>query len=313
MLILPSYPEFEPSGHPESRHPTTSTSTRPKANRMARHQRWLLPLLLLLWWGPTSTLTTRTASERCSEAEPATYLRRLHSLKTKLRQEVLQLNQRLARRQPTPKPTHGPVARNQPARFPRLVQPVRGVPLPTEPDLLVDAPRKYRGVRARHHSIDFYAPYGTPVYAAMDGVVVHADREYQELEPTFRNSMLDLAAELGDTPPTTYQLLIGRHVLLDHGCIGGQHWVTAYNHLSSLRSDLKVGGFVQAGECIARVGNSGTSSAANGLRDQDCHLDFAILVNDKPLGTGLEAREQVRLFGSLFSMPAVSYRASNSH
>ena len=80
-----------------------------------------------------------------------------------------------------------------------------------------------------HTGVDFRAPGGTPVYAPTPGTVVLAE-------------------------PLTVR---GNTILIDHG------WglLTGYWHLSSI--DVQVGQFVEQGDMIGRVGNTGLSTGAH--------------------------------------------------
>lgn len=87
-----------------------------------------------------------------------------------------------------------------------------------------------------HTGVDFRAPSGTPVYAPAAGTVVLVE-------------------------PLTVR---GNTILVDHG------WgvLTGYWHLSSF--DVQVGQFVEQGDMLGRVGNTGLSTGA--------HLHWEILV-----------------------------------
>jgi murein DD-endopeptidase MepM/ murein hydrolase activator NlpD len=80
-----------------------------------------------------------------------------------------------------------------------------------------------------HSGVDFRAPSGTPVHASAAGTVVMAE-------------------------PLTVR---GNVVFIDHG------WgvATGYWHLSSI--DVAVGQYVEQGEVVARVGNTGLSTGAH--------------------------------------------------
>jgi murein DD-endopeptidase MepM/ murein hydrolase activator NlpD len=80
-----------------------------------------------------------------------------------------------------------------------------------------------------HSGVDFRAPGGTPVHAVAAGTVVLAE-------------------------PLTVR---GNVVFIDHG------WgvITGYWHLSSI--DVEVGQYVEQGEVVARVGNTGLSTGSH--------------------------------------------------
>jgi murein DD-endopeptidase MepM/ murein hydrolase activator NlpD len=92
-----------------------------------------------------------------------------------------------------------------------------------------------------HPGVDLAAPEGTPYYAAAAGKVIVA----------------------------RWNGGYGYNVMIDHG--GGI--VTVYGHSSRLL--VKEGQFVQAGEKIALVGNTGHSFGS--------HLHYEIRLNDKPI------------------------------
>ena len=92
-----------------------------------------------------------------------------------------------------------------------------------------------------HAGVDLGAPEGTPFYAAAAGKVI-------------------LSRWNGG---------YGYNVMIDHG--GGT--ISVYGHASKLL--VKEGKFVQAGEKIALVGNTGHSFGT--------HLHFEVRVNDKPV------------------------------
>lgn len=184
--------------------------------------------------------------------------------------------------------------------------PLAGVSIPTDPDLMVGAPRTYRGEQARHLSIDLYAPYGTPVHAAAKGYVVYVSHDYSEPSEDFRNRMLDVCATHGDTPGSIYRLLVGRHVIVNCGILNGHYVEMHYNHLSWVPEGLKTGDRVEAGDLLGRVGNSGTSNGARGTHE-DAHLDFQITIDEKPMGMGMASASQVAMFSRILRpMPACS-------
>ncbi len=85
----------------------------------------------------------------------------------------------------------------------------------------------FSGAQSFHTGVDISAPYGTPVRATADGVVVHAD----------------------------YSAGYGRLVIIDHGA-GVQ---TYYAHLS--RFDVIPGQEIRRGEVVGALGGSGRVTA----------------------------------------------------
>lgn len=94
---------------------------------------------------------------------------------------------------------------------------------------------------APHGGMDFAAGYGTPIYAAADGVVVKAG---------YHNSW-------------------GNYVKIYHGVVDGNQIYTLYAHCSSL--GVSAGQTVTQGQTIAAVGSTGDSTGN--------HLHFEVYVN----------------------------------
>ncbi len=154
-----------------------------------------------------------------------------------------------------------------------LLLPVDGVGLPTDMDLLPNAPRSYRG--GWHEGIDFPADAGTPVRAVAAGTVVRVDRSYIEWDPASEKIALDEAVQLGYTPEATLDRIRGRQVWIDHG----RGVVSRYAHLSAV-ADLAVGQSIERGTVIGQVGSSGYPEGGP-------HLHLEIRVRSSYLGDGL--------------------------
>ncbi len=92
-----------------------------------------------------------------------------------------------------------------------------------------------------HDGTDFGAPCGTPIRAAADGTVL----------------------------ATYFNAGYGNRVILDNGFRRGVGLGTSYNHLSS--DSVSVGDWVERGEIIGYVGNTGYSTG--------CHLHFMVFEN----------------------------------
>ena len=119
----------------------------------------------------------------------------------------------------------------------------------------------WEGAGRLHAGVDIAAPYGTPVFAAADAVVVSA------------------GVNGG----------YGRFVQLRHA--GGLS--TIYAHLSTWSARLKPGAYVAAGEQIAQVGSTGSSTGA--------HLHFEVRDNaNRPLNPEFFMGRQ---FASLDDLP----------
>ena len=181
--------------------------------------------------------------------------------------------------------------REVPLPRPRLVGYLLPVaePLVLDPALLPGSPRAYRG--GTHEGIDLRAPYGMPVRAARDGVIVRIDREYTEWTFEARVAALARALEAGGTPPAVLDRIRGRQVWIDHG----DGVVTRYAHLSSV-AELAVGDRVTAGTVIGAVG-------ASGLPEGGPHLHFEIRVRDGYLGEGLSPSQVRDAVSRVFAPP----------
>jgi murein DD-endopeptidase MepM/ murein hydrolase activator NlpD len=99
------------------------------------------------------------------------------------------------------------------------------------------------GFTKMHNGIDFAAPVGTPVYAAGDGVVQHA--EFKDLD--------------------------GNHVEILHP----NGWRSIYLHLSAFAPGVVVGAHVRQGQEIGQVGTTGRSTGP--------HLHYEVHVADVPV------------------------------
>lgn len=123
--------------------------------------------------------------------------------------------------------------------------------------------RRADGSPRPHQGWDFYAAPGTPCYAISDGKVrlIRTDGDY------------------GNTIVLAF----------DHG---GVTKYAAYSHL--LRIEVRVGDAVARGQRIGLTGNTGNAA---GMRGLDCHLHFELRTAPAP-GTGLGGRESpLKLWG----------------
>ncbi|MBE8363593.1 M23 family metallopeptidase [Leptospira borgpetersenii] len=160
---------------------------------------------------------------------------------------------------------------------------------------LPNAPRVYRnGV---HKGIDIYKkkePSGQirnlnfqdEAVSPADGVIVRADHSY------FPMTSADYEYHTSQSQKGTVTYVEkdfgGRQVWIDHG-----HGVmSSFNHLSSIRKNLKIGNKVKRGEVIGTIGNSGLMEEAKGITD-NAHLHFEIWVDGEFFGNGV-APVQVR-------------------
>ncbi|MBF6595008.1 MAG: M23 family metallopeptidase [Thermaceae bacterium] len=155
------------------------------------------------------------------------------------RAEILKL------RQPPPKPPES------------FIFPLPGACLPKTAANLPDAPREYRKGKNPGFvflNADACVPvvYGTGVVAASSGTVVKADTSYKELSSKDFQALLKAVAK--GASPEQMNRLQGRQVWIRHA--GGL--TSVYAHLSAIAPGIKVGGAVEKGQWIGRVGNSGT-------------------------------------------------------
>lgn len=179
--------------------------------------------------------------------------------------------------------------------------PIQGACLPTNDDLMPNAPRDYRwGV---HEGIDFYdgdacvpIERGMPVLAAKTGVVIRADHDYQAITAEEMDALLARSEQQGHTDEADLDRLRGCQVWLDHG----NGIVTRYAHLLAADERIKVGMVVAAGQVVGYVGNSGTPE---GISDStlENHLHFEIRVGSGYLGQGLSPEQTRRLCEKAFS------------
>jgi murein DD-endopeptidase MepM/ murein hydrolase activator NlpD len=111
-------------------------------------------------------------------------------------------------------------------------------------EAIMTSPFGYRhhpifGETKLHTGVDWAAPYGTPIFAAGNGVVEKADQE------------------------SGY----GKHVVLKHN----NGYETAYGHMSAFAKGLKPGQQVRQGQVIGFIGRTGNTTGA--------HVHYEILVN----------------------------------
>lgn len=105
-----------------------------------------------------------------------------------------------------------------------------------------------RGCSADHKGVDFVPGYGTPVYAATDGMVV------------------DIGAGGG------YGVYVELAHLVTNSEGVTQEWTTLYAHMrtNSIPEELKIGSVVKTGEQIGEVGSTGVSTGP--------HLHFELKI-----------------------------------
>jgi murein DD-endopeptidase MepM/ murein hydrolase activator NlpD len=182
-----------------------------------------------------------------------------------------------------------------------LIYPIAGACLPSNDDLMPNAPRSYRA--GIHEGVDFYGadnclsiPQGTEVLAAEGGEVIRADTEYKELTAEELEQLNQRIAQEGSSAPAVLDRFRGRQVWIDHG--GGL--VTRYAHLDGIAPGIEDGVYVQAGDVIGYVGESGTPESVT-APGTEYHLHFEIRVGHTYLGQGLPPAEVRALYEQAFS------------
>ena len=169
------------------------------------------------------------------------------------------------------------------------------------PSALPNAPRAYRS--GTHQGVDFgCARLGQPVVAALAGRVVMAVGDFEDPSPQQRSRLLDTAAALGATPAYTLVMLYGNYVAVDHGIIDGVgHVVSLYAHLDGLDTGIRPGLWVEAGQSLGTIGNSGTYAGASRSADAGLHLHWELHIDGHYLGIGLPAADTRAVYTALFT------------
>lgn len=170
-----------------------------------------------------------------------------------------------------------------------LAIPIADATLPTDPELLPNAPREFRG--GWHEGIDFPAPTGTAVHAVRAGIIVRIDRDFVDWSTEQKDAALEEAVRLGYTPSATLDRIRGRQVWIDHG--GGV--ISRYAHLSAV-ADLLVGAVVEPKETIGFVGSSGFPEGGP-------HLHLEIRLGTSYLGDGLAGDALGAAIAAAFAAP----------
>ena len=174
------------------------------------------------------------------------------------------------------------------------------VPLPW-PSALPNAPRAYRS--GTHQGVDFGCPrVGQPAVAALDGRVVMAVGDFEDPPPQARGRLLDTASVLGATPAYTLVMLYGNYVAVDHGIVDGVgHVMSLYAHLDALDAGIRPGLWVEAGQSLGTIGNSGTYAGASGSTHAQLHLHWELHIDGHYLGIGLSGADTRAVYTALFA------------
>lgn len=153
-----------------------------------------------------------------------------------------------------------------------LAVPIAGAALPTDPELLPNAPREFRG--GWHEGIDFPAASGTEVRAVTTGTVLRIDHAFLDWSDAEKETALAEAVALGYTPSATLDRIRGRQVWIDHG----RGVVSRYAHLEAV-AESAVGATVERGQVVGFVGSSGYPEGGP-------HLHLEIRAGTSYLGDG---------------------------
>ena len=185
-----------------------------------------------------------------------------------------------------------------------LLLPCEGIPVPKRTMRLPNAPRSYRN--GIHKGIDFFANWGTPIRTVASGVVVRSDQSYKEVPADFRSNMLKASAKVGTTPSDIFNnILLGKSVFIDHGfnLIPGFRVISIYAHLSHIKSSIKPGYNVKAGELIGNSGNTGMRESTLGSRAVS-HLHWEMILQKGEeeiyLGRGMPNPELYNMLKRIF-------------
>jgi murein DD-endopeptidase MepM/ murein hydrolase activator NlpD len=184
-----------------------------------------------------------------------------------------------------PKEAYGRVALDD--RVDRARRTVSGLALPTDPELMPNAPRDFRA--GWHEGIDFPADRGTPVRAVAPGTIVRIDHDFTDWSRDEEEIALSAAVELGYTPSATLDRIRGRQVWIDHG----NGIVSRYAHLDDV-ADLQVGASVETGTVVGFVGSTGYPEGGP-------HLHLEIRLGSSYLGDALSGQALASAVAAAFN------------
>ena len=203
----------------------------------------------------------------------------------------------------TPVPfTPGPVISDlDPEDLRGFTFPIEGGCLPSRDEVMPNAPREYRsgtseGVDFYHGDVCTEIHRGLPVRAMFAGVVIRADRDYDEITEAEANVYSARALTQGFTDEEALDAFRGRQIWIDHG----NGVVSRYSSLESIEPSITVGVALRGGDVIGGVGESGTPEATIAPGTQ-IHLHIEVRVGDGFLGQQLAPDEVRRLCQRLFT------------
>ncbi|TGK00727.1 M23 family peptidase [Leptospira semungkisensis] len=198
---------------------------------------------------------------------------------------------------------NGAALNSIPARFTGYQYPVPDGLIPDKDVQLPGAPREYRN--GIHKGLDIYnkrEKVGPPrrltfedsLVSPADGTIIRADLDYSPMTLSEFQKYSALAQKNGVT--FVEKDFGGRQVWIDHG----NGIMSSFNHLSSIKSGIKVGTKVKSGDEIGKAGNSGLSGEAKG-NDENIHLHFELWVDGEYLGAGIGPNQMRKLLQFFFS------------
>ncbi len=184
------------------------------------------------------------------------------------------------------------------------VVPFPGATVTSRRHHLPGSPREYRN--GIHQGFDWFngvvsvpIEYGTPVLAIVQGTVVRADVEYQEMTLEEYQAVIDGSTKSLDPSPDLLDKLRGRQVWVR--APGG--FVVRYAHLSGVADGIVEGTAVTQGDTIGFAGNSGTEEAARATKT-DPHLHLEIWRGDTYVGQNMSVDEIYDAAAQIFGQAA---------
>ena len=176
-----------------------------------------------------------------------------------------------------------------------FTMPIQGTNLTSRALQMPGAPRHYRlGV---HEGLDFYWRTGTPLVAIADGIVVRVDLMYETPPSSDFDFWEEETAQLGKTSDSALNFYRGRQVWIEHQ----DGIIIRYAHLSAIAPELELGDFVQKGQFIGEIGNSGSPAHQSVDPNADAHLHIEIWMDEMYLGQYLRPVESWELIKQTIS------------